>query len=95
MIYIVYISFFCQCCRLLGEFLLPPSNNLPRTCREVYLIMKEIRMEYQAIDACLNYHIIYYGKYASENKCPQYENSRNLTNQVTKMCLTKFFVIFQ
>ena len=36
---------------MLGEFLLPPSNNLPRTCQEVFLIMKEIGMEYQAIDA--------------------------------------------
>ena len=31
---------------------------------EVYLIMKEIGMEYQAIDACPNDHIIYYGQYA-------------------------------
>ena len=31
--------------------------------------MKEIGMEYQAIDACPNDHIIYYGQYASENKC--------------------------
>ena len=61
---IVYISFFYQCCRLFGEFPLPPSNNLPRTCREVFLIMKEIGMEYQAIDACPNDHIIYYGQYA-------------------------------
>ena len=68
MIYIVYISFFCQCCRLLGEFLLPPSNNLPRTCREVF--MKEIRMDYQAIYACTNDRIIYYGKYASGKKIP-------------------------
>jgi hypothetical protein len=28
--------------------------------------MKEIGMEYQAIDACPNDHIIYYGKYALE-----------------------------
>ena len=32
--------------------------------------MKEIGMDYQAIDACPNDHIIYYGQYASENKCP-------------------------
>ena len=64
MIYIVYISFFCQCCRLLGEFILPPSNNLPCTRREVFLIMKEIGMEYQVIVSCHNDHIIYHGKYA-------------------------------
>ena len=80
MIYIVYISFFCQCCRLLGEFLSPPSNNLPLTCREVFLIVKEIGMDYQAIDACPNDNIIYYGQYASENKCPQCEISKHRTD---------------
>ena len=76
MIYIVYISFFCQCCRLLGEFLLPTSNILPRTYREIYVIMKEFGMEYQAIDACPNDHIIYYRKFALENECPQCQTSR-------------------
>ena len=70
MIYIVYISLFCQCCIPLGEFILPPSDNLPRRCREVFLIMKEIGVEYQSIYACPNDHIIYYGQYASENKFP-------------------------
>ena len=61
MTYIICISFFSQSWRLLGEFLLPPSNNLPCTCRDVFLIMKEIGMEYQDIDAFPNDHIIYYG----------------------------------
>ena len=74
----------------MGEFLLPPSNNLPRTCQEVFLIMKEIGMEYQAIDACPNDHIIYYGKYAQENKWPQCEISRYRTDQVTKKVPHKF-----
>ena len=30
--------------------------------------MKEIGIEYQAIDGCPNDHIIYYGQYASEKK---------------------------
>jgi len=46
--------------------------------------MKEIGVEYQSIDACPNDHIIYYGHYASENKCPQCEISRCRTNQLTK-----------
>ena len=41
-------------------------------------------MDYQAIDACTNDHIIYYGKYASENKFPQCEISKYRTHQVTK-----------
>ena len=41
-------------------------------------------MEYQAVDACPNDHIIYDGKYAQENKWPQYEISIYQTDQVTK-----------
>ena len=74
----------------MGEFLLPPSNNLPRTCRELFLIMKEIGMEYQSIHACPSDHIIYYGKYASENKCPHSEISRYRTDQITKEVPCKF-----
>jgi hypothetical protein len=40
MINIVYIDLFFEWCRLLGEFILPPSNILPRTYREISLIMK-------------------------------------------------------
>ena len=46
--------------------------------------MKEIGMDYQAIDACTNDHIIYCGQYALENKCPQSKISRYQTDQVTK-----------
>ena len=46
--------------------------------------MKEIGLDYQSIDACPNYHIIYYGQYALENKFAQCEISRYRTNQVTK-----------
>ena len=81
--YCLHFIFF-KCCRLLGEFLLPPSNNLPRTFQQVFLIMKEIGMDYQAIDACPNDHIIYYGQYALEKKCPQCEICRYRSDQVTK-----------
>ena len=40
------------------------------TYREIYVIMKEFGMGYQAIDACPNDHIIFYGKYALESECP-------------------------
>jgi hypothetical protein len=69
---------------LLSEFLLPPSNNLPHTYQEMCAIMKDIGMEFQAIDACTNDHIIYYGQYASEMKCLQCQISRYQTDQVTK-----------
>ena len=64
--YLQIITFFTLityflCHRLLSEFLLPSSNILPRTYRDLNAIMKEIGMEYQAIDACPNDHIIYYG----------------------------------
>ena len=41
-------------------------------------------MEYQAIDAYPNDHIIYYGKYALENEWPQCQTSRYRTDKVTK-----------
>ena len=90
MVYIVYISSFCQCFILLGEFLLPPSNNLQFTYREVLLIMKEIGMDYQSIDACPNDHIIYYGKYASENRFSLCELNRYRIDQLTKNIPLKF-----
>ena len=52
--------------------------------------MKEIGMDYQAIDACPNNRIIYYGQYASKNKCSQCEISRYRTYQVTKKVPRKF-----
>jgi hypothetical protein len=78
------LTYFFEWCRLLGEFLLPPSNILPHTYREISLIIKEIGMEYQAIDACPNDHMIYYGKYASKNECPQCQVSRYQIDQETK-----------
>ena len=55
------LTSYLLCCRLLGEFLLPLSNILPRTYRGLHAIMKDIGMDYQTIYACTNDHIIYYG----------------------------------
>ena len=38
----------------------------PCTYREISVIMKEIRMDYQVIDAWPNDNIRYYGQYALE-----------------------------
>jgi hypothetical protein len=65
------LTYFFEFCRLLGEFLLSMSNIFRCTYQEISVIMKEIGMEYHAIDACPNDHIIYYGKYALENEFPQ------------------------
>jgi hypothetical protein len=51
---------------MLGEFLLPSSNILPRTYQGLHAIMKDIGMDYQTIYACPNDHIIYYGQHASK-----------------------------
>jgi hypothetical protein len=56
---------------------------LPRTYREISVIMKEIGMEYHAIDACPNDHIIYYGQYALENEFPQCQISRYRTDKAS------------
>jgi hypothetical protein len=81
--------------RLLGDVLLPSSNIFPCTYREISMVMKEIGMDYQAIDACPNDHIIYYRQYALENECPQCQISRYRTDNCQIRCLVKLFIIFQ
>ena len=69
---------------MLGEFLLPLPNDLPRTYRYLCYVMKEIGMEYQDIDACPNDRIIYYGKHAWKTKFPQCQRNRYRRNKLTK-----------
>jgi hypothetical protein len=56
---------------LLGDFLLPPSNNLPHTYKELVFMMKYIGMEYQSIYAFPKNHITYYGEHEKNIECPQ------------------------
>jgi hypothetical protein len=79
------LTIYFLCFRLLGEFLLPSSNILPRTYQDLHAIMKDIGMEYQSIDACPDDHIIYYGQHVLKTKCPVCGISRYRTDQVTKM----------
>jgi hypothetical protein len=90
----IHYNNFFLCCRLLGDFLLPSSNTLPHTYQELSLIMKDIGMEYQAIDACPNDHIIYYGQHETKLEFPQCGISRYQTDQVTNKVPTRFFIIF-
>jgi hypothetical protein len=78
------LTYCLEFCRLSGDVLLPSSNIFPRTYREISMIMKEIGMDYQTIDACPNDHIIYYGQYALENECPQCEISIYQTDKASK-----------
>ena len=48
------------------------------------MIIKEIGMDCQVIDACPNDHIIYYGQYALENECLQCQISRYRTDKASK-----------
>ena len=57
--------------------------------------MKEIGMQYEAIDACHDDHIIYYKQHEFETECPECNISRYRTDKVKKRFLTRFFVIFQ
>ena len=54
------LTTYIFCCRLIGEFLLPSSNILPRSYQELSIVMKDIGMEYQAIDSCPEDHVIYH-----------------------------------
>ena len=59
LLFIILTMHIC-CCRLTSEFLLPPSNILPRSYRELSNIMDQIGMKYQTIHACPNDHILYH-----------------------------------
>ena len=64
--------------------MLPSSNILLRTYRDLSVIMKEIGMQYEAIDACLDEHIIYYKQHEFETECPECHISRYQMDQLTK-----------
>ena len=69
---------------MIGECLLPPSNILPRSYRELSAIMKDIGMEYETIHACLNNHIIYHKQHEFATQCPIFRISRYQSDQLTK-----------
>ena len=79
---------------MIAEFLLPASNILPRTYRYLSTIMKEIEMHYEENHACPNDHVIYYNQHEFATECPECHISRYQTDQVTKKCLRRLFVIF-
>ena len=80
--------------RLIGECLLPPSNILPRSYRELSAIMKDIGMEYQTIHACLNDHIIYHKQHEFATECPIFYISRYRSDQIIKKVPCKVLQIF-
>ena len=83
-LFIYYIIFFCS---LIAEFLLPPSNILPCTYRDLSSIIKRIGMHYEAIHACPDDHVIYYNQHEFPTKCLECHISRYQTYQVTKKVL--------
>ena len=48
---------------MIAKNLLPPSNILPRTYRDLSAIMKEIGMQYEGIQTCPDDHVIYYNQH--------------------------------
>ena len=46
--------------------------------------MKEIGMHYEAINACPDYHVIYYNQHEFATECPECHVSRYRTDKVTK-----------
>ena len=69
---------------MIVEFLLPPSNILPRTYQDLSAIMKEIGMQYEATHACPNDHVLYYNQHEFETECMECHISRYQIDQVTK-----------
>ena len=64
--------------------MLPPSNILPRTYRDLSFIMKEIGMHYETIHACPDDYVIYYNRHEFATKCPECHINRYRIDQVTK-----------
>ena len=64
--------------------MLPPSNILPRTYRDLSSIMKEIGIHYEAIHAFPDDHVIYYNRHEFAIECPECHISRYRTDKVTK-----------
>ena len=69
---------------MIDEFLLPPSNILPRTYRDLSSIMKDIGMHYEAMHACPDEHVIFYNQDEFEIECPEFHINRYRTDQVMK-----------
>ena len=77
-LFIYYINsiFIFICCSLIDDFLLPLSNILPHTYRDLSPIMKEIGMHYEAIHACPDDHVIYYNQHEFATECSECHISR-------------------
>ena len=73
--------------------MLPSPNILPRTYQDLSAIMKENGMQYEEIHACCNGHVVYYNQHEFATECPECHISRYQTDQVTKRCLARLFVI--
>ena len=72
------------CCRLIGEFLLPPSNILPHSYRKLSTIVNQIGMKYLIIHACINDHILYHKQHEFAIECPDCHISRYQLDRITK-----------
>ena len=82
LIFIILTMHIC-CCRLTSEFLLPPSNILPRSYWELSNIMDQIGMKYQTMHACPNDHILYHNKHEFVTKCLDCQISRYQLDHIT------------
>ena len=69
---------------MIAEFLLPSPNILPCTHQDLSVGMEEIGMQYEAIDACTDDHIIYYKHHEFETECQECQIGRYQTYQETK-----------
>ena len=81
-LFIYYINYFF--CSLIAEFLLRPSNILPRTYQDLSSIIKEIGMHYEAIHAFPDDHVIYYNQHEFATECLECHISRYRNDQVVR-----------
>ena len=80
----IMLTIHIFCCRLIGEFLLPPSNIVPHLYQKLSTIMDQIGMKYQTIHLCPNNHILYHKQYEFIIEFPKCHMRRYRDDQVTK-----------
>ena len=62
---LIIIKIVCCAMCVVENNILPKDNKMPHSHKEVCLVMKDIIMEYNTDDACVNEHILYYGMNAT------------------------------
>lgn len=62
--------------KLLNKKLLPSDNVIPPSYRKAYIVLKDIKVEYDTYHVRINDYILYRGPYEKLSTCVKYGVSR-------------------